>query len=172
MPTVALLTVKLHQNSTISTDHARYMTIDINNFYLDTPMERYEYMRIKLADLPDNVIKHYNLESRVTSDEYVYLEVQKGMYGLPQAGILAHQLLGKRLNNEDYTQSKLTPGFWTHKWRPILFTLCVDIFGVKYVGEQHAKHLPDVLSTHYTMDELKAPIRFSSYARKTSQPTT
>ena len=78
-PTVALLTVNLHQNSTISTEHARYMTIDINNFYLNTPMKRYEYMWLKLVDLTDNVIKHYKLESKVTSDRYVYLEVQKGM---------------------------------------------------------------------------------------------
>ena len=67
-PTVAMLTVKLHQNSTISAEHTRYMTIDIKNFHLNTPMERYEYMRIKLADLPDNLIKHYNLESKVTSN--------------------------------------------------------------------------------------------------------
>ena len=45
-PTVALLTIKLHQSSTISTKDARYMTIDINNFYLNTPMERFEYMRL------------------------------------------------------------------------------------------------------------------------------
>ena len=59
-PTVSLLTVNLHQNSTISTKHARYMTIDVKNFYLNTPMEVYEYMRLKLADLPDDVIPHYN----------------------------------------------------------------------------------------------------------------
>ena len=87
------------------------MMIDIKNFYLNTPMERYEYTRLKLADLPDDVIKHYNLGSKLTSDGYVYLEVQKGMYGLPQAGILAHKLLEKRLNDEGYTQSKHTPGF-------------------------------------------------------------
>ena len=117
------------------------MTIDIKNFYLNTPMERYEYMRLKLSDLPDDVIKHYKLTQKLTSDGYVYLEVQKGMYGLPQVGILAHQLLETRLNDEGYTQSELTSGFWTHKWRPISFTLCVDNFGVKYVGAQHAKHL-------------------------------
>ena len=43
-PTVALLTVKLHQNSTISTKDARYMTIDIKNVYLNTPMERFDCM--------------------------------------------------------------------------------------------------------------------------------
>ena len=37
-PTVALLTGKLHHNITISTKHARYMTIDIKNFYLKTPL--------------------------------------------------------------------------------------------------------------------------------------
>ena len=105
-------------------------------------------MRLKLAELPDNIIKHYNLEDKVTPDGWVYLEVRKGMYGLPQAGILAHQLLEKRLNEKGYVQSKLTPSFWTHKWRPILFTLCIDDFGVKYLGKQHVDHLMQVLSEH------------------------
>ena len=38
-PTVDLLTVKLLQNSTISTKDARCMKIDIKNFYLNTPMD-------------------------------------------------------------------------------------------------------------------------------------
>ena len=76
-PTVDLLTVKLHQNSTISTKDARYMTIDIKNFYLNTPMERFEYMRLKLADIPDDVIHQYNLADKVTPDGWVYLEVRK-----------------------------------------------------------------------------------------------
>ena len=63
-PTVNLLTFKLHKNSTISTKNALYMTIDINNFYLNTPMGRFKYMRLKLADLPNDVIKHYNLEDK------------------------------------------------------------------------------------------------------------
>ena len=94
-------------------------------------MDRFEYMRLKLADLPDNVIKQYNLADKVTPDGWVYLEVRKGMYGLPQAGMLAHKLLEKRLNKKGYVKSKLTPGFWTHKWRPISFNLCFDDFGVK-----------------------------------------
>ena len=73
------------------------------------------------------------------------------MYGLPQEDIMAHQLLKKCLNDEGYTKSKLTPVFWTHKWRPISFTLCVDNFGVKHDGEQHVKHIMGVLSTHYTI---------------------
>ena len=71
------------------------------------------------------------------------------MYGLPAAGILAQQLLEKNINKERYSQSKFTPGFWTHKWRPVSFTLCVDDFGVKYVCIEHANHLISFLQESF-----------------------
>ena len=71
------------------------------------------------------------------------------MYGLPQSGLLANKLLEKRLNRHKYHQSKLVPGLWKHDTRPIQFTLVVDDFGVKYVGEEHALHLKSVLEEHY-----------------------
>ena len=43
-PTVNLLTVKLLLNSIISSPGAKFLTIDIKNFYLNTPMKRFEYM--------------------------------------------------------------------------------------------------------------------------------
>jgi hypothetical protein len=46
-------------------------------------------MRLRIADMPDGVIKHYNLRDEATPDGYVYWEIQKGMYGLPHAGIIA-----------------------------------------------------------------------------------
>ena len=55
-------------------------------------------MRLKLRDLPDDVIRYYNLENILTKDGYIYTEIRRGMYGLPVAGILAKQLLEKRLN--------------------------------------------------------------------------
>ena len=67
-------------------------------------------------------------------DGFVYIEVRKGMYGLPQAGLLAQQLLEKCLKKHGYTQSAVTAGLWTHEWRPVSFSLVVDDFGVKYVG--------------------------------------
>ena len=63
------------------------------------------------------------------------------MYGLAHASIIAQQLLEGRLNNHGYSQSTTTPGFWKHKLRPIRFSLIVDDFGVKYVGNEHAEHL-------------------------------
>jgi hypothetical protein len=51
-PTVDMVTVKIHLNSVISTKGACYCTIDLKDFYLNTPMARPEFMRMKLADLP------------------------------------------------------------------------------------------------------------------------
>ena len=148
-PTADLLTVKLLINSVISTPGARFFTMDIKNFYLNTPMARYEYMRLKLADMPTDIVDHYNLRNVATPDGYVYCEIRKGMYGLPQAGIIAQDLLATRLKKHGYSQSETTPGLWTHEWRPITFSLVVDDFGVKYVGKEHAQHLLQTIRTYY-----------------------
>jgi len=113
-PTADLTLVKMHLNSVISTPGARYMTLDDKNFYLNTPVSRYEYVRIKIDDIPKKIIVEYNLREKVTTDGHVYVEIQKGMYGLPQAGILAQQLLEQRLNQHGYSQSKAVPGLWTY----------------------------------------------------------
>jgi hypothetical protein len=73
------------------------------------------------------------------------------MYGLPHAGLIVNELLEKRLNKHGYHQSKLVPGLWKHKWRPIWFTLVVDDFGVKYVGKEHTLHLKSVLKSYYPL---------------------
>jgi hypothetical protein len=49
-------------------------------------------MKIPIALLPNDIIKHYQLPEKVLTG-YVYMKIHKGMYGLPQAGILANKLL-------------------------------------------------------------------------------
>jgi hypothetical protein len=71
----------------------------------------------------------------LVSDVHVYIEVQKGMCGMPQASILANQLLARHLAIHGYHQTKFTPGLWRHVTHPIQFTLVVDDFGVQYVGK-------------------------------------
>ena len=75
--------------------------------------------------------------------------IKQGMYGLSQAGIISQQLIEKQLNKKGYNQSKTTPVFWTQNWCPIYFSLCVDDFGIKYIGKQHAEHLMTVLREHH-----------------------
>ena len=48
-------------------------------------MAQYEYMRLRLADMPEDIIAHYKLNEIVTREGYIYCKIQKGMYGLPQA---------------------------------------------------------------------------------------
>ena len=43
------------------------------------------------------------------------------------------------------------PGLWTHKNWPIRFMLCVDNFGIKYVGKYHDEHLLNRLRKRYTV---------------------
>ncbi len=148
-PTVDMVMVKLHLNSVISTKGACYCTIDHKDFYLMTLMTRSEYMRMKIKDLPKEFVTMYNHANKATSDGYVYIKIQKGMYGLTQVAILAQELLEQRLNKRGYHQSPNTPGLWRHDYRLISFTLCVDNFGIKYVGRKHAKRLASILSKHY-----------------------
>ena len=46
-PTADMVTVKLLLNSVVSTPGAKWMTLDIKNFHLNTPMKRKEYMRME-----------------------------------------------------------------------------------------------------------------------------
>jgi hypothetical protein len=148
-PTAEMLAAKILFNSVVSTPGAKFMTMDVSNFYLMTPLKRPEYIRVRLVDLPDEIINEYKLPDKVTKNGSIYLEVTKGMYGLPQAGLLANELLEKRLNKHGYYQSKLVLGLWKHESRPIQFTLVVDDFGVKYIGRENTEHLKSVLEQHY-----------------------
>ena len=104
-PTANLLLIKIFLNSVVSTWRAKFAGADLANFYLVTPLKQPEYAKIKLADVPEEVIKEYNLHQYATPDGWVYIKVSRGMYGLPQAGSLGHDLLEQWLNKEGYFQS-------------------------------------------------------------------
>ena len=108
------------------------MTINISNFYLNSPLPCPEFVNIKINNIPEEIIKEYKLRDKVTPQGYVYIMATKGMYGLTQAGLIAEKLIEKRLNKHGYWQSKLVPGLWKHNARPLHFTLVVDDFGVKF----------------------------------------
>jgi hypothetical protein len=133
--TADITTFKILINSTLSTEDAVMMMMDIKSYYLGTPLPRFEYMKMLLSRFPEEIIQKYNLNA-LAVDGWVYIEIRKGMYGLKQAGLLANQLLQTRLAPFGYYPAQHTPGLWLHKTRPISFTLVVDDFAVKYVGKQ------------------------------------
>jgi hypothetical protein len=136
--TAGLTTAKILINSVISTLGAKFLVIDIKKIYLNTPLGPFEYMCINLSSLPQEKIDKYDL-IELAQDGKVYIEIQKGMDGLPQAGILTNELLQRNLAKDGYRPTKHTHGLWKHDTRPI--SLVVDDFGVKYVGREHAEHL-------------------------------
>ena len=144
-----MMTVKMHLKIVILKRDARYYRIDLTDFHLNTPMEWPEYMQMKLKYLLQEFVDMYDLTKIAEDDGNVYIRIQKGMYGLPEAGILTQQQLEQQLNRHGYHQSPLTPGLWRHTMPPISFTICIDNFGVKYVGHKHAEHLLQVLNAHY-----------------------
>ncbi len=52
------------------------------------------------------------------------------------------------------------PGLWTHEWHPITFSLVVNNFRVKYIGEGHAQHLLETVQKYYTCSFKKEGERY------------
>ena len=77
------------------------------------------------------------------------MEIIRGMYRLPQTGILSNNLLAQHFHNHGYYQVKRRTILWRHVWIPISLTLVVDDFGMGYVGQEHADQLTSALKMYY-----------------------
>jgi hypothetical protein len=108
------------------------------------------HAQLKLDIIPKEIIKR-NPKDLKDEGRWVYNKIPKGMYGLPQAGILATQLLEKRLAKKGYYQCQHTPGLWQHVWRNIVFCIVVDNFGIKVTNKANMIHLKEALEEHYTV---------------------
>ena len=138
--TVDVTTVKIHLQSVLSTVGGKYMGLDIKDFYLATPMKKYEYARIKAEYIPKETMDKYQLWDLV-DNRYLYIEIRKGMYGLPQSGRLVNNYLKEQLDPFGFKECEHTPGLWRHETRPIVFTLWVDDFGVQYSNKDDVDFL-------------------------------
>jgi hypothetical protein len=146
--TAGLTTAKNLINSVIPTLGSKFLVIDIKKFYLNTPLGRFKCIVVNLSSLPQETIDKYNL-MELAQDSKVYIEIHKGMYGLPQAGILANELLQRNLAKDGYRPTQHTRGLWKHDTRPVSLLLVVDDFGVKYIGREHAEHLMACIKKHH-----------------------
>ena len=148
-PTADITAFKCLINSVLSTPKAKFMTFDIKDFYLNTLMKIYEYMKLPINLFPPEIVKRYDLLSFVHYDEHIYMEIQKGMYGLPQAGRLANDQLKKHLQKYGYIHSNRMNRLWTHQTLDAVFTLLVDNFGIKCTSKENASHLIHTLKDVY-----------------------
>lgn len=106
-------------------------------------------MMMTIDIFPPEIIEQYKLWE-LEHNGNIYIQISKGMYGLPQAELLAHNQLVDFMEPSGYYPFRNTPDLWSHKWRPVIFTLVVDDFGIKYVVCHHIIHLLDALKSHYT----------------------
>jgi len=152
--TADLTTAKLLFNSVLSVPNARCMMGDLKDFYLGTPMQPpdYAYMRIPVSAIPTEVMDHYQLHDLVHKG-HVYVEIRKGMYGLPQAGRIANDHLQQLLLPHGYRPCPFTPGLWRHDTRDLRFTLVVDDFAVRYTNLVDVQHLLAALRERYQITE-------------------
>eukprot|EP00957_Ditylum_brightwellii_P128444 9796265-Ditylum_brightwellii.AAC.1 len=80
--TADITNAKILFNSVISTSGAKYLGLDIKDFYLNTNLDSLEFMHLPIALIPQEIIVWYNLMPLVHND-FVCIEISKGMYDLP-----------------------------------------------------------------------------------------
>jgi len=153
--TASMQLIKILLNSVVSDPNAKFMTADIKDFYLGTPLPTVEYMRIKLDHIPAHVIEQHGMAAYARHGA-VIVAVHKGIYGLPQAGILAQDRLVEHLAAHGYMQAPNTPCLFKHLTNSVAFTLVVDDFGIKYTHQEDADHLLETLRKLYVMTEDRA----------------
>ena len=100
-----------------------------------------EYIFFKIEFIPEEFLEQYKHVIIVDSDGRVYAIVEKGMYGLPQAGKVASDELLPRLKKAGYVPTGRIPGLFKHTTRMVYFALVVDDFLVMYTDLQDFAHL-------------------------------
>ena len=110
-------------------------------------------MKFHISLIPQEIIDQYNSLDIFDSNSFIYVKIIKGMYGLKQAGIIAHKTLVQYLSPFSYHPARHTPGLWQHEYRDTIFTLVVDDFTIKYTSLDDADHLLNALKTKYVISE-------------------
>ena len=141
--------VKTLLQSVVS-DNANWMTADIKDYYLMTPLTRSEYIRIPVKMIPESIIAKYALHPFIHHDKVLF-EVTQGMYGLPQAGLLAQERLITHLATAGYHEAPDVPCLFRHVTNSVAFALVVDDFGIKYNDRADADHLIATLRSLYEL---------------------
>jgi len=93
-PTADMIIFKILTNSIISTPNAKCLMMDIKDFYLNTPMKRLEYMRLKLTDIPDEVIEPLQFTRVSNSRRLRLLRSFKGNVRLTTSGDYCPRVVG------------------------------------------------------------------------------
>ena len=149
-----MVTTKLLLNKSISDINSKCFTMDITDMYLQSklPPDQYEYMVMDINDIPEEIIKCYNLRQFIRpGTTKIYNEVIGALYGMKQSGYIANKELVTYLEENGYMQSKTTPCLFKHITDDIDFTLITDDFLIRYSDKKQADKLYDTMCKKYPM---------------------
>ena len=108
-----LTTYKLHWNIVILTPCAKCLVVDVKKYCLNNLMAKHEYYKIVLSLIPQDVIVKYNLVDNQTNI-FIYVRVEKRIYGPVQAGTIIHTELKEHLRSFIYEPVPINLEFWLH----------------------------------------------------------
>jgi hypothetical protein len=95
--------------------------------------------------IPGDIMTRYLLHGMEKSC-FVYFEIRRCMYGLPQAGRLSQIRLIEHLGRPSWLHTNPnTPCLFRHRTRDIIFSLVVDDFGVRYGTQSDIDNLEHTL---------------------------
>ena len=107
----SLITTNILFDSVVSNILTMFMCADIHDFYYNTPMVDFEYMKLPLRMFPQDIVQQYNLKDLVATYCYVCMEISKGMPGLKNSGRLASDslsiILFSRVSNQPTNQTSM-----------------------------------------------------------------
>ena len=92
-------------------------------------MNKNKDWKIAIKIIPTDIIGKYDLKNKQIYG-YIYGRLKRGVWGLVQAGIIAHKLLKVHLKSYVCAPANITQGIWTHHYRQINSTLLLDEFGM------------------------------------------
>ena len=154
--------VKLFLTGAVS-DNANLSAIDITAFFLNTPLQRYAYLRMPYAQASPNLIKKYGWEKYQQNGAIIF-EVRKAMYGMDDASRKSFQMLEKCLRADGYNNTERNPNLFRHNNNGVAFTLVVDDLCVKWSTQEGWQHLLQTLRKTYDIkvqEKIKRYIGFT-----------
>ncbi len=131
-------------------DNVNLATIDLEDFYLGTPLPHSEFIRIPTRFIPPKVIAFYKLRQYIHKGA-LYCEILKTHCGLPQAGALSQERLFRHLEKHGYRQLSHSPSLFRKHDGSIRFALVVDDFAVVWKDKKSTTHFITTLRKLYTV---------------------
>ena len=105
-------------NAVVSEADSRFGTLDLTDYYLGRLLPKPEPIRIYVATFDPALLDELNLTLFIQYDNkkrpFIYFDIMKTMYGLPQAGLLSQLQLISQLYDHGYHQTN-TPCFFSMK---------------------------------------------------------